>query len=240
MRSSSGATLNIGWANFGRELAFLALLAIVITWLFSRAVYPALGVPQDGPIPARTVLLVLATTLLLRRRGQRWSQFGLIPWRRPLRVLGLTVLLFATHLFVIQPASDIVRDILNLGPSDISFFAHIQNNPRALAFWIAIAWTAASFGEELLMRGYLLGRLVELFGSGWWGATLAVVGAATIYAVAHLYRGPGGFLAAGITGLMYGAFFFLAGRSLWPLILEHGIWDSLGAILLYANGVPST
>ena len=69
---------------------------------------------------------------------------------------------------------------------------------------------------------------------------LAVVGQAAIFAVGHSYRGIGGTLTAGLSGLTFGAFFFVGGRSLWPLILVHGLWDSLGVILLYLHGVPTT
>jgi hypothetical protein len=47
---------------------------------------------------------------------------------------------------------------------------------------------------------------------------------------AHYYKGPSGVIDSGVAGLVLGAAYMVAGRSLWASILAHGFIDTFGVI----------
>lgn len=79
-----------------------------------------------------------------------------------------------------------------------------------------VASVANSFAEELVMRGYLIGRLQRLLRSNW----LAVVVTTALFAAYHCYQGVVGVIGAAVLGLVYGMSFCLF-RRLWPLWVAH-------------------
>lgn len=230
----------ISWRIFGLELAVLLPVAAVVMALFALLIYPALGLPRIAPVPARTAVLVLVVWWLIKRRGEGWSDFGL---RRPnsvWRIALITVGLFLFKLFIVQPLSDLIRDLLALNAPDYSFFEHIHGNVPALLLWIIMAWAIGGFAEEMLMRGYLMNRISLLLGGTAWAWTIAVVSQAVLFGIAHAYVGLTGIVGAGLGALTFGGFYLLSGKNLWPVILVHGLWDTLAITLVYLYGAPTT
>ena len=66
-----------------------------------------------------------------------------------------------------------------------------------------------------------------------WG--LAVVGQAMIFGVVHAVQSPVGMLKVGLIGLVFGLAYLVTGRNLWPLILAHGLIDSLDMFSHYSG-----
>jgi membrane protease YdiL (CAAX protease family) len=116
-----------------------------------------------------------------------------------------------------------------LGPLD-------GNLPRLLAL-LAVAWTTAAFGEELLFRGFLLGRLRALFGGGRAAGIAAAALQAVAFGAIHAYQGRTGMLVTGLVGFAFGLS-ILRLRSLWPLVLAHGLVDTVALSLLNAGFSP--
>lgn len=85
-----------------------------------------------------------------------------------------------------------------------------------------------------------LGRFSALLGATWIAWSTAIVIQAIVFGLGHAYLGVSGALSAGVSAFAYGLFYMLAGRNLWPLILVHGIWDTLGISLVYLSGHPTT
>jgi len=83
--------------------------------------------------------------------------------------------------------------------------------------------------EEVLMRGYLTGRLLELLSTKW----AAVLLSSILFALWHIYEGPIGVLNALAIGLIFGTFFVYA-RRLWPLIVAHFSYDTILTLLYIA------
>jgi len=108
------------------------------------------------------------------------------------------------------------------------------------AGWLAIAWSAAAFGEEIVFRGYLQTRVAGLLGGGGAAWATAIVVQAGLFGAGHAYQGAGVVVTTFVSGLFSGALFLALRRNLWPLILAHGIWDTLGLWLIYLRGAPST
>ena len=119
----------------------------------------------------------------------------------------------------------------------MSRFNYLEGNLPNLIIQLVIIWITAAFLEEFIFRGYLLNRLVDLQGSqtrlAW---VLAVIGQAIIFGLAHAYQGPVGVLKTGAIGLVFGLAYLAVKRNLWPLIIAHGLIDSIDMVTHYFGG----
>lgn len=121
---------------------------------------------------------------------------------------------------------------------DLSNFAAIKGDTRFLLTWLAITWTVAAFGEEIIYRGYLINRVADLFrNSGFkWVSGLAI--SSILFGFVHYYQGLSGMISTGISGLFFGACFLASGRKIWVSIIAHGVSNSIGFILIFLGCYP--
>lgn len=168
-------------------------------------------------------------------RGVNWRYFGLF---RPknwiytiLQSLGIALVVFLTVKLIINPLMNILP---NAGYQDLSRFDYLKDDLPNLIIMLVNIWITAAFLEEFLFRGYLLNRLVDLLGKQTklaWG--IALVGQAVIFGLVHAYQSPVGMFKVGLIGLVFGISYLVTGRNLWPLILAHGLIDSLDMVSHY-------
>jgi len=228
------------WRSFALELSILVPVAAAIQIFSLRFIYPALGLSSNAPAPARTIVVVLLITWFIRRHGEGWANFGLrrcSPWWK---CAALTVGLLLIWNFLLEPASDLIRNWIEMPPSDYSFFNHLHGNLWALLAWLVAAWVIGGFAEEMIFRGYLMNRMASALGAGWTGWLAATLAQAALFGTLHIYLGVGAILSSGLKAFVSGIFFAATGKNLWPLIIVHGTWDSLVITLIYLNGFPST
>lgn len=206
------------------EVATAVVLVVAGSILGSATGYLALA-----PILGMALPLAAATYFLHRQRlGWRALGFG-----RPMpirRFLGLT---FATAGTAIVLTSFILTPILRsfgAPPMDASLLQReIEGDTVGyLVFLIPVAWGSAAFGEELLLRGFVLHRFSLLAGT-----TGGVVLQALLFALGHAYQGITGLANLFVIGLVFGYFYLRAGRNLWPVIAAHGLIDTVSITLLY-------
>ena len=180
-----------------------------------------------------TPFLLLWGWLSLRVRGVGWRGVGLkrpARWGRTLAlgvVAGVAFQLFGTY--VVEPL--VVRMVGQ--PVDLSQFASLRGNVPLLLILLALVWTFAAFGEEFVYRGYLMNRVAELAGGSSVAWALSLIVVSVLFGVAHLYQGISGILVNTAAGLAYGAVYLRAGRNLWPPIIAHGVYDTVGLAFLY-------
>jgi membrane protease YdiL (CAAX protease family) len=207
----------------------LVFAAGVVTYHWLRSLQLGVAVTALGTV----VPLVLAT-VLLHRRGVRWRELG---FRRPndLRAAALWAIgLFLVDMLLIPPIVGSLSTALGFPPQDLSAFADLKGNTlKYLVLLLPIAWGAAAFGEELLYRGFIFQRLTDALGPSGWATTVALLMQAALFAAGHAYLGPHGMLNAGALGLVAGLAFVRSGRNLWPLIIAHGLVDTVGITALY-------
>lgn len=93
--------------------------------------------------------------------------------RLALALAAVGVLFQFFSIYVMEPL--IIR--LTGKPIDLNEIALIEGNLFMLALFLALVWTLAAFGEELVFRGYLMNRVAELLGgnSTAWVLSLLVV-----------------------------------------------------------------
>lgn len=227
-------------AGFGRELLILVPLTFLLWVIFAQVIYPAIGWPSRAPIPARSAVLVVAIWFLMKRTGESWADFG---FSRPKRIWLTVVLAFlflVTKIVVLERVSDLVNTALELQKADHSFFDPLHGNPLALVGWLLVAWFIGGFAEEFIFRGYLMKRFAQMLNGGWLGWTAAVLGQALLFGLAHFYKGPAGMVSSSVGAVFFGIMFLLSRRNLWPVMIVHATWDTLGFVLIYLNGMPST
>lgn len=200
------------------------------TWAFS------------GPISLLMTLAIL--TLYLRSRGLDWTDMGL----RTLPGIKAKLLVIPQAFLTFLAFAAVVAPVLILGealgweflteepPGVEERWGNVRGNLPMYLLWLVIVWTAAAFGEEMFFRGYLITRLQDLFSDIKFGNALAVITPALLFGLAHIYyQGLRGLVITGLIGLAFGTMFLLFKRNLWPLILWHGIIDTLTFTAMFMN-----
>ncbi len=84
---------------------------------------------------------------------------------------------------------------------------------------------------------HIMNRLIDLQGKetkiAW---AIAIIGQAVIFGLIHSQQGPGGMFEVGVIGLVFGLSYLVVGRNLWPLIIAHGLINSLDMVTHYFGG----
>lgn len=193
-----------------------------------------------GPISLVAALVLAGWSL--RRRGKRWADLGMgrpksFLWTAIWTVVALVVTMgvgiladgLATSLM--GPPSEAVQAI------DARFsgrFAAVPGSLPDFLFWLAIAWVIGGFVEEMLFRGALFERFETVFAGLPYAAILAVMCQAVLFGHQHLYyQGVPGWIATGAIAVVSGLLYLAFNRNLWPLILSHGLSNTIGLTLMY-------
>lgn len=183
--------------------------------------------------------LFIATSLLLtgivwlnkKVLGWSWREMGLgkpKKWWHP--VLVTLCLSGVVYLFMAYATPFIMQ--LGERPN-IDHLMPLRGNFSLLILSLVMVWITAAFLEELIFRAYLINALDKLFGSTLASAEIAVFVSAVIFGLLHAYQGLTGILITGSLGFIFGMFFLLNGRRIWPLVLVHGLIDTISFIHIY-------
>ncbi len=119
------------------------------------------------------------------------------------------------------------------GVPNLNAFASMREHPGELAQWLAVTWTTAAFGEEIVFRGFLIPQLSPVPRLGNTGWALGVILSSVLFGLAHSYQGAGGAILSGSIGAVLGTGFVLGKRNLWRTIVAHGVFDSMSLVLLF-------
>ncbi len=219
----------------------VAVLDILIVVAVSAAAYGAemfarsaglipLGEDSEGVVG---VLAGAAAALtLVFARGGGWRDLGFKRpqrlWTVPLWAIGI----FAAYLLVSNAAPILVSQFMTLPEPDLSRHDSIAGNlGLAIAMALILPFTA-SIPEEIIYRGFLMGRLTKIFGAGAVGAIVVVVAQSALFGSVHVFGwGVGGAIVTTMMGAVWGTAYLLCGRNLWITIAAH----SLGHVLLVAQ-----
>ena len=144
------------------------------------------------------------------------------------------MLLESFELFVSQPL--LVR-FLGKNP-DLEDFRPLIGNLKLTLLFLALTWTLAAFGEEMVYRGYLMNRLADLFDRTRRAWLISLVVVHVGFALAHAYQGITGAIDEGLMGLLLGVIYLRTGRNLAVPIIAHGIGDSIDFLLIFLGKYP--
>lgn len=182
--------------------------------------------------------VVLFAWLSLWLRGKGWSDFGLRKpdsWKRTILLALLVGIVFqALSLYVIEPfLGKLTGDI-----PDVSIFRPIVGNFPQLLFYLALAWTFAAFIEEMIYRGYFMHRIADLFNRNNTGWFVGLILSNFFFGSGHIYQGLSGMIITGLTGFVFAWLYFATNKNLWAAILAHGIYDTIGFLMIFFGVYP--
>lgn len=197
-----------------------------------------------GPISLISALAV--ATWRLKASGESWASLGFIHSSTHSKLALWTVVALILTIVAGSLAGSIAADLLpasQVSEQASNFaqnrFANIPGNLPVYLYWLLVGWVVGAFTEELLFRGFLINRLERLLSKVPLAVVLAIVTQALIFGQQHMYyQGVVGFFETGIIGMVSGAIYIFCGRRLWPLIISHGLVNTLGMTIIYLGNAP--
>jgi uncharacterized protein len=224
----------------GRVLAlsdWLLLAAIVIgmpvyAYFRSRSLQAG-GVPDRSRLYARSIAMLWLLGLITL---YAWYSHG-----RPFEGLGFTfppgTETTASEVVCAMAAVAIVLRLRKLAawPAEkitalrerIGGTALVIPRTRSELTWFFGVAVTAGVCEELLYRGFFFAvtaPFITAYGS--------IAASAVVFGLAHAYQGRRGILLTGAIGVFLGAFYFLSGSIVWPMLL-HALIDVNGGVSGY-------
>ena len=86
--------------------------------------------------------------------------------------------------------------------------------------------------REMLAAGSAAVMGLSAFPFGW---TAALITHAIIFGSMHVYQGLAGMIGTGIIGFIIGLYYLAGGRRLFPVIIAHGIINTIGLTAYYLS-----
>ncbi len=204
------------------NLTVLVLLALGLT----------VGIPAAGVIGA--FIIAIAISVIARKHGSFRDMGFRSPESWP-KLLGTTLLygLIIQMVFTIIIEPGLER--LTGDAVDISVFDGVRGDFVNFLLLMGLGWIVGGFLEEFTFRGFIVGRVRWLLGSGVAATWIAVLVAAVPFGAAHLYQGITGMIATGMIGFVLGAVYVYHRFNLWYSVFTHGFINTLGIISIYID-----
>lgn len=221
--------------NTKKQRAIVELAGFVAFALISKQMMDPFFGPYSGPASLITTIILL--TIYMHLRGEKWASMGLraLPGAKAkLLVLPQAIAIFVTVLATIVLLTKGLEffglHFMSESPEgELERWGDIEGNLRQYLILLALSWISAGFAEEMFFRGFVITRLQAAFNGTRLASVLAVLLAALLFGYVHFYyQGLTGLVNATAIGLIFGTFFLLYKRNLWPLVLAHGSINSLG------------
>lgn len=208
-----------------RVSALIDLLVLVTAVMAAWSLRFA-GIPYVGPLAMAVGIIVVF--ILLRLRGQTLEEVGLgrVP---PTATLVTEALRLLPWFGLAWLGGGFVGAALFGQPQAAAAVTELPDNAWLFLLDVTlVTWLLIAFGEELVFRGLVLHRLLALTGHSTQGRWLACAIQAAWFGSLHASQGGAGIVMTGLIGFAFAAFrLSRPGRSLWPLILLHGVVDTL-------------
>ena len=192
-----------------------------------------------GLVPiTQTIFLLPLIWIMLRLRGERWSEIGFARpdnfwWFIVIGVLAGVLM----ELFAVYVTTPLISSFFGVEPN-YSELKDIRGNLTLLFLFIVLSWTLAAFGEEICFRGFLMKRLAQIFGESRVGWIVALLLSSVLFGWGHTEQGVSGWIQEGLSGLILGILFLSAKRNLVVPIVAHGISNTLAFVLIYFGRYP--
>jgi hypothetical protein len=203
---------------------FLEDLANARGWISVGAEARGVTAVLGGAFAAVGVVLARGGTLadLGFRRPKRWAMV-------PFQVAGILVAFIAVQTL----APLLVSSFISMPEPDLSRYDSIAGNLGAAIAMALVLPLTASIPEEVIYRGFLIGRLSDIFGRSIGGASMTVLVQALVFGAIHFQWGIGGMILTVMMGIVWGTAYLLCGRNLWIVILAHSAGHILFVTQLY-------
>ena len=168
-------------------------------------------------------------------RGGSLSDLGLKRPRRwkllPLQAAIILIVFISAESAL--PA--LLSSIFYIPEPDFSRYNTISGNVIAAIGMALILPLTASIPEEIIFRGFLIGRLSKLTEHNKALMWIPVLTQAIIFSLIHFRWGIGGMVMTFIMGVVWGIAYLLCDRNLWTVIFAHSMGHILFVIQLYLS-----
>lgn len=208
--------------NLYSEIILVVLLTVGRTIANNLAATFWLGNPPIRPFGYFQFMEILRglslsglVLLVVSLKKESWTELGLTTplWIRDFLIALL--LMITTWLLWIPFA--LLFEKLGLFVLQKPPIPFISPSTTAESLWLCVTALVVGFGEELLIRGYLISRLSRLF-----GPVMSVIYSSVVFSAWHTSAGLFTVAHTFIWGLVYG-WTFTRTRRLFPLALAHAI-----------------
>ncbi|MBU2971669.1 CPBP family intramembrane metalloprotease [Pseudoalteromonas sp. C2R02] len=113
-------------------------------------------------------------------------------------------------------------------------FDNVPGNFPVYLYWLVISWVIGAFTEELLFRGFMISRFEKVFSRLPFAIGLAILAQALIFGQQHMYyQGIQGLVAMTVIGIFSGMIYVFCKRRLLPLMISHGLANTVGITMMY-------
>ncbi|MCL5999702.1 MAG: CPBP family intramembrane metalloprotease [Chloroflexi bacterium] len=187
-------------------------------------------------MPGTIIPLLLLGWLSLWLRHQSWKGIGL---RKPASwfqviLIGSGVAVVGVYLSEKAISPLLLRLTGETQPQVIEPDS-LRGNSLYFSFLLVGIWLLAAVGEELVYRGYVLNRLVDLFGcsKAAWGIGLLV--SSLMFSFGHGIFNQAVIIGGFLIGLVEGGLYLASRRNLWLSIVFHGAWDTIFLTLFFLS-----
>lgn len=131
------------------------------------------------------------------------------------------VLLIYAQVFYIRRVASTVDGRSQLRKSMSGPLHMLPRTQKERGLWVLLSLTAG-ICEEIFYRGFLPAYLMYIFpGVPFW---LAIIVAAVLFGLGHIYQKLTGVLGTGVMGLLFGFLYFFTGSLFLPMIV-HALFD---------------
>jgi membrane protease YdiL (CAAX protease family) len=119
---------------------------------------------------------------------------------------------------------------------DLSAFENLKGDLTALLFFLALTWTLAAFGEEIVYRGYLQTIIRGLFEDTRIAVIFAVGISSVLFGLAHTEQGTIGVIITFMDAIFFSLIKLYYDNNLWAAIIAHGTSNTIGLLWFFFFG----
>lgn len=221
-------------------LPVLEITVVLAIMLIVKSVADHFKITGAGSIAIWCAIFI--ATLFMKRRKATWRNLGLLLPKGKREWLTNIGLAFLTVIIVFLLMGLVLDPILSYfgleKPTDVADrFQFFLGKPMLfIIYLVTVVWIGAALGEELLMRGFFLNRLTDVFGKNRMGWITAMIIHATIFGMLHIYQGVAGIITTTFIALIFGSIYLIAKKRLFPVILAHLIINTISLTAFFLTG----
>lgn len=221
------------------EFAFI----FVLGFGFIKVFMPLAGdnlVYKQIVIWLANVLMLIYIWVGIKLRGQKLNDFGItfgrISIKACFKVILISIGVFIAAMIAFVLGSIIMANITGIPESsDLGGYKYLQDNIGMLILTLVGVYIVSSFGEEVIYRGFVINRLIELGIDSKIGRIIVVLISALIFGLVHYNWGPMGIVQTGFMGAVLGYFYLKLKGKIWILVLAHAYMDTILMIQMYLS-----